>query len=666
MDNSYIGKTVDNRYEVISLIGVGGMSNVYKAIDRTTGNTVAIKFLKQEYFENEELVRRFKNESKAISLLDHPNIIKVIDVNIDSEKKYIVVEYIDGITLKDYIESRKVLSPQEAISFTRTILRAVGHAHDNGIIHRDLKPQNVMILRDGTLKLMDFGIARLSTASQKTMTDKAIGSVHYISPEQVRGRESDGRSDIYSIGIMLYEMLTGQLPFTGDTAMRVAMKQLNDRPVPPTDVNSDIPQGLEQITLKAMEKNPDNRYQSTQEMIDDIERFRKDPAIVFPYGIFEEEEEGGTQVLPVENMPKKTKTAKKAGIRGLFASLGTKKKTSRKPRSSGKSGETKKSDKKDSDLFPKWLRVLGAVARAVFFACMVGVFLVFKLSDNPLLTRRDDVATPNLVGLTEDQLKDAGYKFKYNKEYSYSSEYPEGVIFSQNPKPPQTIKENGTVRLKISQGPMSSQLKDLAGYSRSDAEEYLAGIDVNISITVQRSNTVAIGHVISTEPEKGTIIQSGDTVVLYVSSGDGSTNVTKMTVPNVVGIESLEQARKILAANSLSVGTYTYQVDAAPRGTILNQSPEAGTRLMAGQGVSLVISQGPPPPEPPKSKPPVSSDVSSDSDTSSTTPEDPSSSQEPSSDPTPPSSTPDPQPGSTDPGPGGEGGGENNGGEGGE
>ena len=630
------------------------MSNVYKAIDRKTGDTVAIEFLKQEYFENEELVRRFKNESKAISLLDHPNIIKVIDVNIDSDKKYIVVEYIDGITLKEYIENRKVLTPQETIRFTKTILNAVGHAHDNGIIHRDLKPQNVMILRDGTLKLMDFGIARLSTASQKTMTDKAIGSVHYISPEQVRGRESDGRSDIYSIGVMMYEMLTGKLPFTGDTAMRVAMRQLNEKPTPPTDINGDIPQGLEQITLKAMEKKPENRYQTTREMIADIDRFRKDPAIVFPYGI-PEEEDGGTQVIPVNDMTKKT--TKKAGMRGLLGSITKKTRSSKKSAGSAKSSGSRKGSRNDSEYFPKWLKMLGATARAIFFACLVGVFLAFKLSDNPLLTKRDDVAMPNLVGLTEDQLKEAGYKFKYNKEYSYSSEYPEGVIFSQNPKPPQTIKENGTVRLKISQGPMSSQLKDLAGYSRSDAETYLSGIDVNISITVQRSNTVAIGHVISTEPEKGTIVQSGDTVVLYVSSGDGSTNVTKMTVPNVVGVESLERARKILAANSLSVGTYTYQVDAAPRGTILSQSPEAGTRLMAGQGVSLVISQGPPPPEPPHSKSEDSSDVSSGSSSSSSTPVEPSSTvePEPSSDPTP-SSTPEPEPSSVDPGPSGDGG----------
>ncbi|MBQ5327040.1 MAG: serine/threonine protein kinase, partial [Oscillospiraceae bacterium] len=196
MDNSYIGKMIDNRYDIISLIGVGGMSNVYKAIDTATGNTVAVKFLKHEFFENEELVRRFKNESKAISLLDNPNIIRVVDVNITDTEKYIVVEYIDGIALKEYIDNRKVLTWQETVQFTGTILSAIGHAHDNGIIHRDMKPQNIMLLRDGTLKIMDFGIARLSTANQKTVTDKAIGSVHYISPEQVRGKASDGRSDI--------------------------------------------------------------------------------------------------------------------------------------------------------------------------------------------------------------------------------------------------------------------------------------------------------------------------------------------------------------------------------------------------------------------------------------------------------------------------------------
>ena len=212
MDLNYIGKLLDGRYEILSLIGVGGMSNVYKAIDKKTGATVAVKFLKQEFYTNEELVRRFKNESKAISLLNSPNIIKVIDINMSDEEKYIVVEYIDGITLKQYMENRKVLSRQETVIFTATILKAMAHAHENGIIHRDLKPQNIMILRDGTLKIMDFGIARLSTANQHTVADKAIGSVHYISPEQVRGKESDARSDIYSIGIMMYEMLTGPLP----------------------------------------------------------------------------------------------------------------------------------------------------------------------------------------------------------------------------------------------------------------------------------------------------------------------------------------------------------------------------------------------------------------------------------------------------------------------
>ncbi|MEG0091413.1 MAG: protein kinase, partial [Oscillospiraceae bacterium] len=222
MEN-YIGKTIDNRYDIISLIGVGGMSNVYKAVDKQTGTTVAIKFLKEEFFENPELVRRFKNESKAISLLSHDCIIKVLDVNITDAEKYLVIEYIEGITLKEFIEKRGRLEWKEALIFSSIILSGVGHAHDHGIIHRDLKPQNIMLTREGQLKIMDFGIARLSTASQKTVTDKAIGSVHYISPEQVKGQNTDNRSDLYSVGIMMYEMLTGTLPFQSDTAVSVAL-----------------------------------------------------------------------------------------------------------------------------------------------------------------------------------------------------------------------------------------------------------------------------------------------------------------------------------------------------------------------------------------------------------------------------------------------------------
>jgi len=556
MDNNYIGKIIDNRYEVISLIGVGGMSNVYKAIDTTTGDTVAIKFLKQEFFSNEELVRRFKNESKAISLLDNPNIIRVIDVNIGENEKYIVVEYIDGITLKDYIDNRKVLTWQETVRFTGTVLAAIGHAHDNGIIHRDMKPQNIMLLRDGTLKIMDFGIARLSTANQKTVTDKAIGSVHYISPEQVRGKNSDGRSDIYSIGIMMYEMLTGKLPFVSDTAVSVAMKQVSDIAQKPSEIVNTIPQGLEQIVMKAIEKNANDRYQSAAEMIDDLNKFKANPAIVFDYGINNEK----TQVVEVKKTPEKKTTAKKVKV------------------------------KKNIKVT---LPVMAGVAAAFLVSAVIAVFMIFKISDNPILTTHEDIDLPNFVGMTETEIKEANYNLKYDIEYIHSGEYEAGVVFAQTPKPPKLIKENGTVKLKISKGPMTSTLKDLANYSRSDAEKILSDMDVNVAITTVSDKNIRLGYVVKTEPVSGSVVSSGDTVTLYISKGDGDKVKTKVNVPQVTGLPTLEEASKVLAVNDLRVGSYTYRHDGSPEGTVLEQNPAPGTEVVVGRGVDLVISKGP-------------------------------------------------------------------------
>ena len=306
MEN-YIGKIIDNRYEIISLIGVGGMSNVYKAVDKQSGQEVAVKFLKEEFFENEELVRRFKNESKAISLLNHECIIKVLDFNITDSEKYLVVEYIKGLTLKEFIENRGKLTWEETLVFANIILGALGHAHENGVIHRDLKPQNIMLTREGDLKLMDFGIASLSTANQRTVTDKAIGSVHYISPEQVRGQSTDNRSDIYSIGIMMYEMLTGKLPFQSETAVSVALQQLSEEAPPISTYADGVPKGMEQIIMKAIAKEPENRYQSAAEMRADLKKLKENPAIVFDYGKAAVAEEQ-TKTVMVNTMAKKKTT----------------------------------------------------------------------------------------------------------------------------------------------------------------------------------------------------------------------------------------------------------------------------------------------------------------------------------------------------------------------
>lgn len=254
--DKYSGKKLDSRYEIHELIGVGGMAMVYRAYDTIDDRVVAIKILKDEFSASEEFVRRFKNESKAIAVLSHPNIVKVYDVSFGDMIQYIVMEYIDGITLKEYIDNQQQINWKEAVHFTVQILQALQHAHEKGIVHRDIKPQNIMLLQDGTIKVTDFGIARFSNMETRTMTDKAIGSVHYIAPEQARGDLTDGKSDIYSVGVMLYEMITGKLPFEADNAVSVAIMQLQSNPKPPQQINPSIPDGLEEITIKAMQKDP--------------------------------------------------------------------------------------------------------------------------------------------------------------------------------------------------------------------------------------------------------------------------------------------------------------------------------------------------------------------------------------------------------------------------
>ena len=278
MDN-LIGKKLDGRYLIESLIGVGGMANVYKGRDIRTNNAIAVKVLKEEFLDNEELVRRFKNESKAISILDHPNIVKVYDVSVTDQLQYIVMEYIDGITLKEYLKQRGgALTWKEVIHFATQVLSALEHAHSKGIVHRDVKPQNIMLQADGSIKMMDFGIARFSRAQSQTVSDKAIGSVHYISPEQAKGDHTDARTDIYSVGVMLYEMLSGHLPFDGSGTVSIAIMQISEKPKPLAQVAPNVPEGLRQITEKAMEKDPADRYQSAAEMLAAIQAFKENPA----------------------------------------------------------------------------------------------------------------------------------------------------------------------------------------------------------------------------------------------------------------------------------------------------------------------------------------------------------------------------------------------------
>ena len=389
--DKYLGKRLDGRYEIHELIGVGGMANVYRCTDTLDDREVAIKILKDEYLNNEEFIRRFKNESKAIAMLSHPNIVKVYDVSFGDMIQYIVMEYIDGVTLKEYIDRQGVIEWKDVLHLTTQVLRALQHAHESGIVHRDIKPQNIMLLQDGTIKVTDFGIARFSDKATRTMTDQAIGSVHYIAPEQARGDVTDGKTDIYSVGVMLYEMLTGKLPFEGDSAVTVALMQLQSTPKRPREVNPAIPVGLEQITIRAMEKQPDKRYASAAEMLSDIDRFRLNPSIVFDYG-----------TSFVDKQPTKfVDTAKKKAEPKRYSESEKKKPEKKKIEKKAVAPEPVPVEEDEVKEHSGFLYALKGIIIAGLAVCLI-VFVI-ALIQGFSTNRSKDVEVPNYVGKMRDE-----------------------------------------------------------------------------------------------------------------------------------------------------------------------------------------------------------------------------------------------------------------------
>ena len=443
--DNYIGRRLDGRYLVEELIGVGGMAYVYKATDLKDNSTVAVKILKDELLGNEELVRRFKNESRAISMLDHENIVKVLDVNFSDSVQYIVMEYLNGITLKEYIQAHNTLTWKETVYFSEQLLRALQHAHDRGIIHRDMKPQNVMLLRNGKIKVMDFGIARFSRSGMHTITDKAIGTVHYISPEQAKGEETNTQSDLYSVGVMMYEMCTGKLPFDSDSAVTVALKQISDTPKRPREINPTVPEGLEDIIMKAMEKDTSKRYQSAGSMLMDIDEFKNNPDIRFEYKYLSSENptvylDHAREVEEVVETPAEVKRE---------AQMAKEKKPLRGAAIKAREGSTVKVKKKR----PHTINLPIAILMGLTAACLIGagilVYMTLNLSGSQIFANHIDVELPNFVGkqlrVVQGDSRNAGFQFEVVEEYN--TEYGSGIVFSQTPAPPKEVKDNAKITL---------------------------------------------------------------------------------------------------------------------------------------------------------------------------------------------------------------------------
>lgn len=561
-----IGRKLDGRYEITELIGVGGMADVYKAVDILEDKIVAVKILKNEFSGDEDFIRRFRNESKAIALLSHPNIVKIYDVGFTEKIQFIVMEYIDGITLKEFMEQQGALKWKDSVHFIIQVLRALQHAHDKGIVHRDIKPQNIMLFPDGTIKVMDFGIARFAREEGKTLSDKAIGSVHYISPEQARGDITDEKSDIYSVGAMLYEMLSGEKPFDADNPVSVALMHMQSKAKKLRDVNSNIPEGLEEIVMRAMQKDASKRYQSASEMIRDIEEFKKNPSIVFEYKYLTSEPEGATKyfdrVKPVNTSGKRNQMSKKYDYYDDY------------------DGDYEE-EKKKSLFVP----ILTAVTVAVFI--IAAVFCTILLID-VFNKEKQGIMMPNLIGQDYNVAVNAiGGSFKVQiKEQDYS-DYGENIIYWQSKDEGSTVYSDSVIQVSVSKGVKPIVIPNIQGLEASVAKKELEKRELSVTIANTTSSTVQKDYVIDCDPPVGSTVKKGQKIILVVSVGPEKLSVI---MPNLLG-KTEQEAIDILTEKKLQYVPVPKDSD-QPKGTVLSQSIPENEFVEQDTEVSLEISTG--------------------------------------------------------------------------
>jgi serine/threonine-protein kinase len=578
MEN-YIGKLLDGRYEISEVIGVGGMAVVYKAKDHRLNRFVAVKILKDDYLNDAEFRRRFHGESQAVAMLSHPNIVSVYDVSKNDGLEYIVMELIDGITLKQYMDQRAPLSWRETLHFAMQIAKALEHAHSRGIIHRDIKPHNVMILKDGSVKVADFGIARIA-AAQNTLTKEALGSVHYISPEQARGARVDNRSDIYSLGVVMYEMLTGRPPYDGETPVSVAIQHINGTPLSPSLLNSDIPTGLEQITMHAMCSDLNIRYASVTDMLKDMEEFRKNPAIRFtflPKGAAAAAAAGGSRIQPAK--PQNPVNRQKELEREY--------------------------ERQDREERRRRIWMIAAISLAV--VALIGLlFLILgqrgeeKPTDTSATTGTAAETVPSEIFVSQfigDLYVDIPQdQYPYlrlvvnESSYVYNDKYPEGVVCDQRPGVGEKVPPGTEIFLYISLGEQTDKMPKLKGYSAENANSLLKALQIELTVLTDHeySDEIREGYVTRTDPDAETELKNGQVVTIYLSLGK-ETKTTK--VPSVEGA-SLANATASINARNLEIRHTEDYSSTVPAGYVISQSPAAGTEVEEGSTVSVVISKG--------------------------------------------------------------------------
>lgn len=563
-----IGTVLGNRYELEEKVGIGGMAVVYKAMDRLLNRYVAVKLLRSEFQDNEEFIRRFNIESQAAASLSHPNIVSIYDVGQSGPLQYIVMEYIEGVTLKDYIAEKKGgIYWKEATDIAMQICSALEHAHSKHIIHRDIKPQNIMINTDGVIKVTDFGIARAATGGTTTM--EAMGSAHYLSPEQARGGYTDQKSDIYSLGVVLYELYTGKLPFDGETPVAVAMQHMQTEPIKPRVINPDIPKSVENIILKAMSKEQRLRYDSASSMLADIKKAYTDPETALENG--DEDDKFGTKKFtPIVNIT--VPSQEKPVVRRSEEERAKKQK--QKQKSKGK----------------EITAIVCAVVVCFSLACALGVTVAKFAKENGGEVVTEEYEMPNLKGLTKDQakveieeLRAAGFEIEFVREFSATDK---DEVIEQSPAMGK-IKEGTKIVITVSDGKEKINLDDYTNMLSEDAISKMEEIGLIVNTSEEMSNDIEEGYVIRHLPSAGQIVETGTKVRIFVSSGPNKFALSDYSGMNIADTKSALEEMGIL------VTVENMPSDSVKSGIVINHSPSSGTEMKKGDKITLYVSSGP-------------------------------------------------------------------------
>ena len=592
--DAYIGRLLDNRYEILEIIGTGGMAVVYKALDHRLNRLVAVKILKDEFSRNEEFRRRFHAESQAVAMVSHPNIVAVYDVSHTDDADYIVMELIEGITLKQYLERKGNLNWRETLHFSIQIAKALEHAHSRGIVHRDIKPHNIMILKDGSIKVADFGIARIGSA-QNTLTREALGSVHYISPEQAKGARVDNRSDLYSLGVVMYEMLTGKTPYDGDTPVSVAIQHINGAARCPSELMTGIPLGLEQITMHAMSANPDTRYASATDMLRDMEEFRKCPTITFHFN------GPSSSVVPGTPAPGAGGTQPQRQPRTEAERYAA----ARRPKEDGMTVEQRRAERarRTEELAAARRRrnlTIAIIAAAAVVVILVVVIIVVLTSGNKkpdvtestTISEEDTVEVNDFVGTLLEDIHPQDYPDLrvdvVNVKEENSSKYDKGYVIDQSPEAGEVVKRGRTVTLTVSLGKSENVIPDYTNMTGDELMKYLGKLKLGLKIETKEidDDKIVKGYVVRTEPAMGEELSKNQNVIIYVSLGSNK-------MPDLIG-EDLNAAQKKLAKMDLGLRTdveeeYSEDVN---KGCIISTNPKKDAPLHEGDRITLTVSLG--------------------------------------------------------------------------